>query len=70
MVAREVERLPNSVCCTSHFGIDAKRFQASAAIKVSFIYLTNQYFSGCRMLHAGYRFSGFHHIFAAPTGLA
>jgi hypothetical protein len=61
---------PSAVCCTSAFGVDAACFQASAIVKISFIYLTNQYFSGCRMLQSGYRFSGFHHIFAARSRLA
>jgi hypothetical protein len=36
----------------------------------SFIYLKNQYFSGCRMLHSGYRFGGFQHILELPSRLA
>jgi hypothetical protein len=50
--------------------IDAASFQASATVNGSFIYLKSQYFCGCLMLRAGYRFSGFHHILAAPSRLA
>ena len=45
-------------------------FPAGAVVNRSFIYLKNQYFSGCRMLHSGYRFGEFHHIFAALSRLA
>jgi hypothetical protein len=42
----------------------------TAAINVSFIYLQNQYFCGCRMVQSGYRLCGFHHILAVPSRLA
>jgi len=66
----EVEWPAAVVCRTRSFGIDAASFQASTAVKISFIYLTNQYFSGCLMLQSGYRFSEFHHILAVPSPLA
>lgn|SRR5690349_1906760 len=59
-----------AVCCTGSFGIDAGCSQPGAAVKMSFIYLTNQYFSGCLMLHAGYRLREFHHIREVPSRLA
>ena len=35
-----------------------------------FMYLTNQYFSGCRMLQSGYRLGQFHNNFAMSSRLA
>ena len=66
----KLERPMAAVCRTGSFGIDAASFQASAAVKVSFIYLTNQYFSGCLMLQSGYRLREFHHIRDVPSRLA
>ena len=56
--------------CTGSFGIDAANSQPSATVKVSFIYLKNQYFSGCRMLQSGYRLCGVHHNFEVSSRLA
>ena len=50
--------------------MNAAGLAASAAFKDSFIYLTNQYLSGGRMLQSGYMLGGFPHIFVVPSRLA
>jgi hypothetical protein len=51
-------------------GLDATRLVHVLRFKDSFMYLTNQYFSGGRMLQSGDRLGQFHNIFAAPARLA
>ena len=51
-------------------GTDAGGSAARNAFKDSFIYLTNQYLSGGRMLQSGYMSGGFPHIFAVLSRLA
>ena len=61
---------PVSASSTYSAGVDAAGLAASAAFKDSFIYLTNQYLSGGRMLQSGYMSGGFPQIFAVPSRLA
>ncbi len=54
----------------SSFGVAAATFQTGAAATFSFIYLTKQYFSGCRMWQSGDSEREFHHILQVRSRLA
>jgi hypothetical protein len=68
--AADVERQPRRSLQHGSFGVVAAIFQPGADVKVSFIYLTKQYFSGCRMWQSGDSDREFHHIFQVRSRLA
>lgn len=64
------ERQPGCGAQHGSSGVAAATPRPRAAVKVSFIYLTKQYFSGCRMWQSGDSEREFHHIFQGRSRLA
>jgi hypothetical protein len=68
--AQAVKRQPRRAPQHRSIGVMAGASQRRAAVKVSFINLTKQYFSGCRMWQSGDSEREFHHIFQVRSRLA
>jgi hypothetical protein len=68
--AAAVERSPRRDPQRGSFGVVAATSQRHSAVKFSFMYLTKQYFSGCRMWQSGDSEGEFPHIFQVRSRLA
>lgn len=68
--APEVGQQPRRGRQHGSIGVMAAASQRRSAVKFSFIYLTKQYFSGCRMWQSGDSEREFHHIFQVRSHLA
>jgi hypothetical protein len=68
--APEVEQQRSCGLQYGSIGVMAAASQRRPAVKFSFIYLTKQYFSGCRMWQSGVSKREFHHILQVRSRLA